>query len=342
MLHFKHMSIKTIVKNYFPKVSKKLEKIGAAYHSQNTPSFTFIILCLFKKTLDKHFFLVVSKIKSLFKQNKPYAFKPYSPIKSTLFPPVTIIIPFRDKVEVLKVCIESILEKTSYPTYSLMLVDNQSVQPETKIFLDSLRSKENIQVVNYDKPFNYAALHNHIVNEIENEYILFLNSDTEVITKDWLEALVSWTEKNDVGAVGALLLYPDKSVQHAGVTLTNKMSFHVFAGELVDGKNTERILSIQEYSAITGACLMTKKSLFKKIGGMDEALSVTFNDVDYCLRLRSNGYKIMYTPYAQLIHHESYSRGYDWSNIRKYKRELQEKNYFFKKWKNYDDPFLIS
>jgi GT2 family glycosyltransferase len=250
--------------------------------------------------------------------------------------PVTIIIPFKDKVEVLKVCVESILSKTKYKNYFLLLINNQSVEKETFVYLDLIKHSNKIKILNYDNPFNYSAIHNWAMSFVNSEFVLFLNNDTEVIDPEWLNALVGNIEKDNVGAVGALLLYPDGRIQHAGVGLFLPTLFHIHEGEIPNGKFMSEINSSHELYAVTGACLMTKKSLYEKVGGMDSVnFTIGLNDIDYCLKLKQANYKVIYNPKAKLYHYESYSRGKDWLNFNKFKRAQKEGKFFIQKWNQF-------
>ncbi len=228
-------------------------------------------------------------------------------------PQVAIIIPTKDKVQVLKRCIDSICERTSYPHYRVVVVDNASVESETKAYYSSLASREKITLLTYDRPFNFSAINNFAVKNIENEYLLFLNNDTEVISPDWLEEMLGFLQRPDVGAVGNLLYYPNNTVQHGGVILgiggIAGHSHKYFPRS--DYGYFGRLKTVQNLTAVTAACLMTKRGIFTELGGFDETLSHAFNDVDFCLRIRERGYLIVYTPFAELYHHESVSRGYE-------------------------------
>jgi len=229
-------------------------------------------------------------------------------------PLVSIIIPFKDKADVLKVCIESILKKSTWENYEIILVDNQSEELETKEYLDQLKYNKKIKLLSYDHPFNFAAINNFAVQEAQGEYFLLLNNDTEVISEDWIQSMLEHAQREEVGAVGAKLIYPNDLIQHAGVIIgLNGIANHAF------GKTHRNDLAyfgqaevIRNYSAVTGACMMIKKDIYQKMGGLNEKdLAITFNDIDFCLRLREQGYLVVYTPFAELYHHESLSRGYE-------------------------------
>jgi len=223
---------------------------------------------------------------------------------------VSIIIPFRDEVELLKTCIESIRATVEYPRVEIVLVDNNSEKQETFDYLNTLDSS--IQQVNYPGAFNFSAINNFAAKQTKGDYILFLNNDIEARKTGWLEAMIEHIQREEVGAVGAKLLYPDKSIQHAGVILgIGGIAGH--SHKYLPGNQPGyfmRASVIQNLSACTAACLMVKRSVLEEVKGFDEEyLKVAFNDVDLCLKVRRAGYLIVYTPYAELIHHESKSRG---------------------------------
>ena len=229
-------------------------------------------------------------------------------------PLVSIIIPTRDNVSLLKNCINSIERLTEYRNYEILVVDNESVDPETVEYLSSTRHR----VLRFEEEFNYSRINNFAVRHAKGEYVLLLNDDTEVISGEWLEDMLGHATRPEVGAVGARLLYPDDRVQHAGVILgaggfwvpgvaTHSYQFFTrgASGHLGYAKMT------MNYSAVTAACMMLRRSVFEEVGGLDEEnLKVAFNDVDLCLRIRERGYLIVYTPYAELYHYESVSRGF--------------------------------
>lgn len=229
-------------------------------------------------------------------------------------PKVSIIIPTRDNVSFLKNCVESVERLTSYRNYELLIVDNDSHDPATVEYLASLPHV----VIPFKEAFNYSRINNFAVSQAEGEYILLLNDDTEVISDEWLEAMLEHAQRPEVGAVGARLLYPDGRIQHAGVVVGVgnpwgpgvAMSSHQFYSSDSPGY-AGMLRTVANYSAVTAACMLLRKSLFNELGGLDEEnLPVQFNDVDLCLRMREQGYSIIYTPYAELYHHESASRGY--------------------------------
>lgn len=245
-------------------------------------------------------------------------------------PTVSIIIPFHDSPEVLKQCLDSILNKTTYPFFEIIGVSNQSQEPATfAMMADYLHRDTRIRFVRYDQPFNFSAINNFAVTLTHGEHILLLNNDIEVINPDWLEALLEHSQRPEIGAVGAKLYYPNNTIQHAGVIIGIGGS----AGhshkclDRDDPGYFNRLDVIQNISAVTGACLMVKKTLYQALGGLDEInLPIAFNDVDFCLRLREQGYLNIFTPYCELYHYESRSRGLETTPDRK-RRFHQESHY---------------
>uniref|UniRef100_A0A7V4E5J4 Glycosyltransferase n=1 Tax=candidate division WOR-3 bacterium TaxID=2052148 RepID=A0A7V4E5J4_UNCW3 len=250
-------------------------------------------------------------------------------------PKVSIIIPTKDKVEVLKRCIDSILNKTTYQNYEIVIVDNNSQEEKTFEYYETIKDNPKIRILEYKKPFNFSAINNYAVSKVDSEFILFLNNDTEVITPEWLSAMLEHAQRREVGAVGAKLIFPNNTIQHCGIVLG--LGPHRVAGNIYY-KFPEHhgyfgtINIIRNFSAVTAACMLTKKSLFEEVGGFDEVnLPIAFNDVDYCLKLREKGYLIVYTPYAVLYHHESLSRGHE-DTPEKQERFLREVKYMRMKW----------
>ncbi|MEK6684063.1 MAG: glycosyltransferase family 2 protein [Nitrospirota bacterium] len=226
---------------------------------------------------------------------------------------VSVIIPTKDKVHLLRRCVSSILSRTAYKSHEILIVDNQSRERETQDFYESIANEEKIKIIHYDKPFNFSAINNFAVRCTDSEYLVFLNNDTEVVSREWLSAMLEFAQRKDVGAVGAKLVYPNNSIQHGGVIIgiggvaghSHKYfprSSHGYMG---------RLAIIQNLSAVTAACMMVRREVFEEVGGFDERLSHAFNDVDLCLKIREKGYLVIYTPYAELYHHESLSRGYE-------------------------------
>lgn len=242
-------------------------------------------------------------------------------------PGVSIIVPTRDKLEILQPCIESVLDLTTYPTFELIIADNGSADQDTLDYLSKVSRRANVRVIPYDKPYNYSAINNFAVSEATHPFICLLNNDTEVLDGDWLTELMRYAVQPDVGAAGAKLLYDDGSIQHAGVVIgicEAAGHAHRFERSGEFGYFAQTHLA-HVVSAVTAACLVVEKSKFLSVGGLDaEHLAIAYNDVDLCLKLERAGWRNMYVPHATLLHHESKSRGPDFSpqNIDRYKREL--------------------
>lgn len=226
-------------------------------------------------------------------------------------PLVSIIIPFKDKVDYLKRCVNSITKYTKETRYEILLVSNNSKEKETFEYLDSLKKHPHIQIITYDSPFNFAAINNFAAKKSSGSYLLFLNNDTEVITENWLHYLLMNAQREEIGCVGAKLLYPDGTIQHAGVILgLTGMAGHVFA-RLPENQWTNFGLDSwsRNYLAVTAACLMISKEKFNQVKGFDENFTICGNDIDLCLRVYKQGYRNLYIPNVRLYHFESISRG---------------------------------
>ncbi|MDQ3288178.1 MAG: glycosyltransferase family 2 protein [Pseudomonadota bacterium] len=251
----------------------------------------------------------------------------------TMPPKVSIIVPTRDRADLLRTCVESVLGTTCYPDLELVVVDNQSSEPEALEYLESLRSVAQVRVLEFDAPFNYSAINNWAVDQCSGDVVCLLNNDIEVLSGDWLRELVSQALRPGIGAVGALLYYPDRSIQHAGVILgLGGVANHIYTGQAAGYPgHGARALVAQNLSAVTGACLVTRRAVYQQIGGLDERLQVAFNDIDFCLRLREAGYRNVWTPFAELLHHESASRGRD-ESPEKRERFLGEVRYMESRW----------
>lgn len=227
-------------------------------------------------------------------------------------PLVSILIPTRDG-RLLERCVDSVLERTTYPNFEIVIIDNGSEQRSTRDYLARLGDR--VRVLRDDRPFNYSALHNAAVPQVAGDVLLMLNDDTEVLEGVWLEAMVSQLLQPGVGAVGAKLVYPDGRIQHAGVLLgPNALAGHVGQFQSRHDKGYfGRIALASEFQACTAACLAIRRATWERLGGMDESLEVAFNDIDLCLRIQEGGERVTYTPRAELVHHESVSRGDDQS-----------------------------
>ncbi|MBQ9929090.1 MAG: glycosyltransferase family 2 protein [Lachnospiraceae bacterium] len=256
-------------------------------------------------------------------------------------PKISIVIANKDHASDLRRCISSIVEKSTYENYEIIVVENNSTTQEIFDYYKELEDAEQVKVVTYKAPsekagFNYSAVNNFGVSHAAGDYILLLNNDTQVITVNWMEELLMYAQREDVGAVGGKLYYENKTIQHAGVVLA--LGAHRTAGHSHYGQHREnlgymgRLCYTQNVSAVTGACLLVKKSLFEEVGGLDEGFAISLNDVDFCLKLRKKGLLNVFTPFAELYHYESISRGLD-NEGEKAKRYNQESEKFRNKWK---------
>ena len=224
-------------------------------------------------------------------------------------PLVSIIIPTRDQAGLLQTTIDSILQRTDYDPYEIIVVDNDSRDADALAYLASLRPP--CQVHRWAHPFNYSAINNVGVRASRGEQLLFLNNDVEVISAEWLTAMLEYAQFDNVGAVGGKLLYANGTIQHAGVVLNlGGPAQHAFRDTPREIPGAPRLADLpRNCSAVTGACLMMRRRLFDELGGFDESLRVVLNDIDLCLRIREHGYEVVYTPYALLYHYEGASRG---------------------------------
>ncbi len=248
-------------------------------------------------------------------------------------PLVSLIIPTRNGLSLLQKCVGSIADKTNYKPLEILIVDNGSDDPETLLYLQSISSKEGIRVIRDDRAFNYSALNNVAVKLARGAIIGLINNDIEVISSDWLSEMASHALRPEVGAVGARLWYPDDTLQHGGVILAGGRAWHAHRNI---AKNEPgymgRAIYIQSFSAVTGACLVVRKSVYEELGGLNEAdLHVTFNDIDFCIRALKAGYRNIWTPYAELYHHESATRGTN-ETPTKNARARKEMNYMQTHW----------
>lgn len=249
---------------------------------------------------------------------------------------VSIIIPTKDLGHILNQCLDSIFTKSTYPNYEVILIDNGSMEPHTeKVISDWLnREPDRFKCYKYNLPFNYSKINNFAVTKAQGDFLLFLNNDTEVITPDWIEGMVEQSQRQSVGAVGATLLYPDNTIQHAGIIL----GIANFAGHshkhlpATTPGYFGRTITINNYSAVTGACLMCKREVFKAVGGFNEELTISCNDVEMCLKLIDKGYRNVCLPHVKLYHYESKSRGQDITPEKK-ARFLQETELMYRDWR---------
>jgi GT2 family glycosyltransferase len=228
-------------------------------------------------------------------------------------PMVSLVVPTRDQVDLLRRCVDTLLHCTDFPQFEVIIVDNGSERSETHDYLRRISRDDRVRVLPYDAPFNFSAINNFAVREARGSLVGLVNNDVEVIDEGWLREMVSHACRPEIGAVGAKLLYPDNTIQHAGVILgIHGVAAHPYSRKPADHPGfCNRARLVQNLSAVTGACLVVRKSVYEEAGGLDEDLAVAFNDVDFCLRVRSLGYRNLWTPYATLYHHESISRGAD-------------------------------
>ena len=248
---------------------------------------------------------------------------------------VSIIIPNKDQKEILERCIESVIQKTDYKNYEIIIVENNSTTNEIFEYYKTIEQRENIRVVIWKDKFNYSAINNFGVRYANGEYLLFLNNDIEVIRENWLSEMLANVQRKEVGIVGAKLLYPDNMVQHAGVIIgMGGIAGHPLSRHPADdcGYFARGIIQ-QNLNAVTAACMLTKKEVYEKVKGFEEKLAVAFNDIDLCLKVRKAGYLIVYDPEALLYHHESISRGKE-DTLEKRNRFEGEVDYMAKKWKD--------
>jgi GT2 family glycosyltransferase len=256
-------------------------------------------------------------------------------------PKISILIPNKDEKETLERCITSILKKSTYLNFEIIIIENNSASQEIFEYYTILKKNPAIQIIHYKGDFNYAAINNFGRKFATGEYLLLLNNDTEVISKNWLEEMLMHAQRQEIGAVGAKLYYFDDTIQHAGIILgIGSVAGHAHLG--IDKKQEgyfKRACLVQNLSAVTAACLMVKTTIFDEVAGLDEKFKVAFNDVDFCLRIRQKGYLVLFTPYAELYHYESKSRGYE-DTPEKIARFQSEIKLFEERWGLWqDDPY---
>lgn len=252
------------------------------------------------------------------------------------FPKISIIIPNKNHLNDIKKCIESILMYTTYPNYEIIVIDNGSNKKEVFEYYDTLKRKRNIvSVYSLNIDFNFSKINNFATLKASGDYYIFLNNNTLVITPEWIEEMLMYVQREDIAAAGAMLYYPDNTIQHAGIILgigENRIAGHPFCKyPKEDMGYMGRLCYAQNMSAVTAACMMVKASVYKQVGGFDENLCIAYNDVDLCLKMRRAGYLIVWTPFAELYHYESKTRGYE-NTEEKRERLEKETQYFKSRW----------
>lgn len=255
-------------------------------------------------------------------------------------PKVSILIPNKDNVNLLKTCIDSILKLTTYDNYEIVIIENNSEKKETLEYYNEISKNEKVRVINSGiKEFNYSKIINFGVKNAIGEFVIQLNNDTKVLTPDWLENMVGYAQNKEIGAIGARLYYEDKTIQHAGIIIGLSGIAGNMLVNLPYGKHAYfgREAATRNVAAVTGACLLCRKELYEEVGFMDEEnFKVAFNDVDFCLKLLDKGYRNIYNPYVELIHYESKSRGYEYTKEQEERFNNESEN-FKAKWKKYID-----
>lgn len=258
-------------------------------------------------------------------------------------PLVSIIIPNKDEKEALKKCLDSIFDKSTYKNFEILIVENNSETEEIFSYYRELSREKKIRLLKWDKPFNYSAINNFAAKKAKGDYLLFLNNDMEVITPDWMEEMLGHCQRPDTGITGAKLYYPDKTIQHAGTIIgIGGIAGHMFVNMPGERSGYLHKASIQQdLSAVTAACMMVKREVFFEVRGFEEKLTVAFNDVDFCLRVRQKGYLVVYDPYVELYHYESKSRGTedDKEKVRRFQSEIEFMRCRWEKLLKEGDPY---
>ena len=258
---------------------------------------------------------------------------------------VAVIVPTRDRADLLERCLRSLFERTTHPSFEVLVVDNGSTEAATRALFEQWRARmpDRFRVIEDPAPFNYSRLNNRGVAATQSPYVVLLNNDTEVIAPDWMSAMLGQARRPRIGAVGAMLLYDDGTIQHAGVVLGQALSVAEHAYRFLDPKQRpedERLVLDTNYLAVTGACLMVARAKYDEVGGLDETLAVSYNDVDLCLKLRAAGYRNVLVPRALLYHYESKSRGRD-DTRRKEQTAVRERDEIRARWPQWSlrDPY---
>lgn len=255
-------------------------------------------------------------------------------------PKVSILIPNKDNINLLKTCIDSILKLTTYKNYEIVVIENNSEKKETLEYYNEISKNENVRILNSGiKEFNYSKIINFGVQNVDSEFVIQLNNDTKILNSDWLENMVGYAQNKEIGAVGARLYYEDKTIQHAGIIVGLSGIAGNMLVNLPYGKHAYfgREAATRNVAAVTGACLLCRRELYEEVGFMnEEKFKVAFNDVDFCLKLLEKGYRNIYNPYVELIHYESKSRGYEYTKEQEERFNKESEN-FKTKWKKYID-----
>jgi GT2 family glycosyltransferase len=257
---------------------------------------------------------------------------------------ISIIIPTKDQADILETCIKSIFEVSTWKNFEVIVISNNSTEKSLFKLLNNYKQQypEQFLWTEYNIPFNFSKLMNEGVKHASGDYYLLLNNDMEVISPDWMEAMLEQAQRKTIGAVGVKLLYYNGTIQHAGVVIgLGGVAGHAFVGQDKDEPGYFNYLQcINNFSAVTAACLMVAKEKYHQIGGFDEQFEIEFNDVDFCLRLREAGYHNIYLPHVELYHYESFTRGHPHLSKESYERHVRELTLFKNRWQSYvdDDP----
>jgi O-antigen biosynthesis protein len=262
-------------------------------------------------------------------------------------PLVSLLIPTRDRLNLIEPCVRSIIEKSTYKHFEILILDNGSCEPETLEFFEAIKKQDpRVNVISYDRPFNYSAINNYGVQQAKGSIIGLVNNDIEVINPDWLTEMVSQVSRSEIGCVGAKLYFENDTIQHGGVICSlGGVAGHSHKHFPRDHPGYfYRLLLPQSLSAVTAACLLVRRHVYEQVEGLDEEnLRIAFNDVDFCLKVREAGYRNLWTPYAELYHYESISRGTE-DTPEKQERFRAEIAFMQKKWGSMldEDPFYSS
>lgn len=299
---------------------------------------------------ENHFYLnaflnrKISGAKAILSSESAGCFEPILPLPKEE-PLISIIIPCKNKGSVLDVCLNSIFDKSTYTNFEIIIIDNGSTEKSffSTIALWEYNYPTRVRCYNMSIPFNYSKLNNEAVKHANGEYLLFLNNDTEVISPNWIEGMLQYAQLKDVGMVGSKLLYPNNTLQHAGIVLNiDETGAHIYSGAYKDTAGYfNNVNCLTNYSAVTGACMLIEREKFENVNGFDEDLAVDCNDVELCCKLLANKLYNVYTPNVKLIHYECLTRGNPGLSTRSMVRQQREKGYFIEKWSHYveNDPF---